>query len=78
MLSEAFSYEDRGQGNVDFTPRRDLGAGFLLVSRGRLDPFPVSFARHDRVHSLLDIHLGSDVDFPAQVGCRLAGFAVVA
>jgi len=78
ILSEIFYDEDRDHESVDFAPGRDVGAGFLLVGRGRLDAFPVSFARHDRVHSLLDTDLGSDVDFPAQVGCRLAGFAVVA
>ena len=78
ILSEIFYDEDRDRESVDFAPRRAVGAGFLMVGCGRLDAFPISFARHNRVHSLFDTDLGSDVDFPAQVRCRLAGCAVVA
>ena len=77
VLSKILSHEDRGQETVDLAPRCDVGAGFLLVSCGRLDTFPVSFARRCWLLSLPDTDLRSNIDFSPQAGRQLAGFAVV-
>ena len=77
ILSEIFSDEGRGQESVDFAPRREVGASFLLVGCGGLASLSLAFARRGRVRSLPDANLGCDVDFPGQVGYRLAGLAMV-